>query len=93
LKINPSRIRRGDAKMRKPYRLLAVVAVSIAAGSPGAIGAEGWPAADRPIAEVVDRYVDAGLAKAGVKAAPEADDATLVRRLTLDLAGRVPTAA
>jgi hypothetical protein len=79
--------------MRKPYRLLAVVAVAIAAGSPGAIGAEGWPAADRPIAEVVDRYVDAGLAKAGVKAAPEADDATLVRRLTLDLAGRVPTAA
>ncbi len=48
---------------------------------------------DRPIAEVVDHYIDAGLKKAGVNPAGAADDATLVRRLTLDLAGRIPTAA
>ena len=30
---------------------------------------------------------------AGVRPAPEADDATLVRRLTLDLVGRIPTEA
>jgi hypothetical protein len=48
---------------------------------------------DRSIAEVVDHYIDAGLKKAGVTSAKAADDATLVRRLTLDLGGRIPTAA
>ncbi len=47
---------------------------------------------DRPIEEAVDHYVDAGLAHAGARAAGEADDATMVRRLTLDLVGRIPTA-
>ena len=45
-----------------------------------------------PIEVVVDHHVDAGLAAAGTKAAPVADDATIVRRVTLDLVGRVPTA-
>ena len=49
--------------------------------------------ADRTIAEVVDHYIDAGLKTAAVKPAAAADDATLIRRLTLDLAGRIPTAA
>jgi hypothetical protein len=48
--------------------------------------------ADRPISEAVDHYIDEALAKAGVKAASPADDASLIRRLTLDLAGRIPTA-
>ncbi len=47
---------------------------------------------DRPIEEVVDSYVGAKLAREGVGPAPEADDATIVRRLTLDLVGRIPTA-
>lgn len=49
--------------------------------------------ADRPIGEVVDHSIDAKLQAAGVTPAPQADDATLVRRITLDLAGRIPTAA
>jgi Protein of unknown function (DUF1549)/Protein of unknown function (DUF1553) len=49
--------------------------------------------ADRPIAEVVDHYIDGALRKEAVKPATSADDATLIRRLTLDLAGRIPTAA
>jgi hypothetical protein len=49
--------------------------------------------ADRPIGEVVDHYVDLALKKEGVQPAPAADDAAIVRRLTLDLAGRIPTAA
>ncbi len=49
--------------------------------------------AERPIAEVVDTYIDEALAKASVAPAPPADDATLIRRLTLDLVGRIPTAA
>jgi hypothetical protein len=48
---------------------------------------------DRPIADVVDHYIDAALHKDAVVAASAADDATLIRRLTLDLAGRIPTAA
>ena len=50
-------------------------------------------APDRPIAEVVDHYIDEALRKEAIKPAPMADDATLIRRLTLDLAGRIPTAA
>jgi hypothetical protein len=42
---------------------------------------------------VVDHYIDAKLQKAGVKAAPQAGDANLIRRLTLDLNGRIPTPA
>jgi hypothetical protein len=48
---------------------------------------------ESPIESVVDHYVDAGLVTAGTKAAPEADDATIVRRVMLDLIGRIPTAA
>ncbi len=47
----------------------------------------------KPIEEVVDHYIDARLRQQGVTPAPQADDANLVRRLTLDLAGRIPTAA
>jgi hypothetical protein len=45
-----------------------------------------------PLAGVIDRHVDAKLAEDDLTAAPPADDATLVRRLTLDLVGRIPTA-
>jgi hypothetical protein len=48
---------------------------------------------DRRIEEVVDHFISQALKKAAVTPAPAADDATLVRRLTLDLAGRIPTAA
>jgi hypothetical protein len=46
---------------------------------------------DRPIEEVVDHYISAALQAANVKPAPPADDATVLRRTTLDLAGRIPT--
>ncbi|QDU19768.1 DUF1549 domain-containing protein [Urbifossiella limnaea] len=46
----------------------------------------------RPISEVIDHYVDARLKQAGVNPAPPAADATLVRRLYLDLVGRIPAA-
>lgn len=49
--------------------------------------------ADRPIAEVIDHYTDEKLKAAGATPAPQADDATIVRRLMLDLTGRIPTAA
>ena len=55
-----------------------------------AVAAELLPA-NRPITDVIDHYVDARLAKAGVTPAVQADDYNLVRRLMLDLVGRIPT--
>jgi Protein of unknown function (DUF1549)/Protein of unknown function (DUF1553) len=74
--------------IRLPLGLLAV----LAAGFSPAVAEELLPA-DRPIAEVIDQYVGLKLKKAAVAPAPQTDDATLVRRLTLDLAGRIPTRA
>ena len=80
--------------MRMLRRVLAMV-VALTLGAAGllvSVRAEDWltTTTERPIAEVVDHYVDLRLAKEAVPAAPEADDATLVRRLTLDLVGRIP---
>jgi hypothetical protein len=49
--------------------------------------------AERSIEEVVDHYVEARLTKEGITPAASASDANLVRRLTLDLVGRIPTVA
>src|SRR5262249_21322939 len=46
-----------------------------------------------PLEQAIDHYTDAGLKSAEVKAAPQADDANPLRRLTLDLNGRIPTSA
>ena len=47
---------------------------------------------DGPIEEVVDLCIDARLRQSDTVAARPADDATLIRRTTLDLLGRVPAA-
>jgi len=47
------------------------------------------PAGSNPI----DFFIQAGLTKAGLTAAPEADRRTLIRRVTLDLTGLIPTPA
>ncbi|HTU20467.1 MAG TPA: DUF1549 domain-containing protein [Gemmataceae bacterium] len=44
-----------------------------------------------PLEQVVDHYVDARLKEEGITPAPPADDATFLRRVTLDLTGRIPT--
>jgi hypothetical protein len=67
----------------------SAVAALVTAGSLAGAG-ELLPAA-KAIPEVVDHYVDAKLKQAGVTPAGLADDANLVRRLTLDLVGRIPT--
>lgn len=47
----------------------------------------------KPIHEVIDHYVNAALQEANSVAAPQADDATVLRRTMLDLVGRTPTAS
>jgi hypothetical protein len=49
--------------------------------------------ADTTIDQAVDHYLGAKLTAAKITPAPPADDAALLRRLTLDLNGRVPTLA
>src|SRR5262249_20910075 len=49
--------------------------------------------ADKPTPEAIDHYVDAKLRAANTTPAQQADDYTLIRRLTLDLVGRIPTPA
>ncbi|MGI8980932.1 MAG: DUF1549 domain-containing protein [Pirellulaceae bacterium] len=59
-----------------------------------------WPCAadellppEKPVDETIDFYLEARLAKEGVAAAAQANDANLLRRTMLDLVGRIPTAA
>jgi hypothetical protein len=47
--------------------------------------------ADRPIQEIIDHYIDALLQEEKITTAPPASAATILRRLTLDLNGRIPT--
>ena len=47
----------------------------------------------RALTELIDREVAAKWAAAGVKPAPQADDAEFLRRVSLDLIGKVPTVA
>jgi hypothetical protein len=72
-------------------RLLAAAALCTLAANE--VCAAELPPASTPIPVVIDKYIDAAIADAGVTPAGQADDATLVRRLTLDLVGRIPTTA
>ncbi|MFP6769024.1 MAG: DUF1553 domain-containing protein [Planctomycetaceae bacterium] len=60
-----------------------------------AVSAQGSAAelvdADRPVNEVIDHYIRAGWADAKISPAAAIDSAGLVRRMTLDPAGRIPT--
>ncbi len=49
--------------------------------------------ANKPYGEVIDHYIGAKLKKEKITPVPQANDATLVRRLYLDLAGRIPSPA
>jgi len=48
-------------------------------------------APETPIAESIDHYIDATLAKEEITPSPPIRDAAFLRRVTLDLAGRIPT--
>jgi len=48
---------------------------------------------EMPIEHVIDHYVQQRLAEKPLQPAPHADDCALVRRTTIDVAGRIPTVA
>lgn len=48
--------------------------------------------ADLPIEQVIDQFIQQRLDAEKIAKAPQADDSNLVRRLMLDVAGRIPTA-
>lgn len=76
-----------------PLRVLVgQIIVCLAAWGAVNLKADELQPADKPLEEVVDFYVDLKLQKEGVTPAPPADDANFIRRVTLDLAGRIPTA-
>jgi hypothetical protein len=45
------------------------------------------------VAAAIDQHIERGLAPSKLKAAPRSDDAEFLRRIYLDLTGRIPTAA
>jgi Protein of unknown function (DUF1553)/Protein of unknown function (DUF1549) len=47
----------------------------------------------REVADLIDRSIDRRLTEAKIPSSPPADDAEFVRRLSLDLRGRIPTAS
>lgn len=79
--------------LRAFQRILLCAAACGMWGIAAAAPAEDLLPADRSIPEVVDHYIDAELQKREVKPAAQASDNEIIRRITLDLAGRIPTVA
>lgn len=77
--------------MRLTFRIVATVLCVLGTTASVQADVELAPA-DAEIHEIVDHYINLRLKAAGVTPAPQADDANLLRRTTLDLVGRVPTA-
>jgi hypothetical protein len=84
--------------MRRSCYITVALLLSAGCGKPSSdatratSGPSGTPAADTAEASaIIDREVEAMWKKAGVTPAPDASDAEFLRRVTLDIAGRIPT--
>jgi hypothetical protein len=79
--------------MPRRFLLLAIAMLACSVAKSLAGEPAGLLPADRPIEQAVDYYIDAALKETKVAAAAPASDATLIRRLTLDLDSRIATVA
>jgi hypothetical protein len=77
--------------MARRCLVLAFLVLGLGA-SPGVADDTLLPA-NRPVEEVIDHYINARLKEENITPAPAAPAAELIRRLTLDLDGRIPTVA
>lgn len=78
----------------EPFRFRAIVAALLAFAGRFASGADETPVlpdASLPVERVIDQLIEAGWKEAEVKPSAPADDFTWLRRVTLDLTGRIPT--
>ncbi len=73
----------------RTLRLILSLLALFTAGS--LVAADELLPANQSIEQVVDHYLDARLREDGITPAGPADDANFLRRLTLDLDGRIPT--
>jgi hypothetical protein len=78
-------------RLLRSIRLIVLAIAWLVAPAIRAAVADELPPSERPIEEVVDSLIDAGLTAASVTPAPAASDAEFLRRVTLDLTGRIPT--
>ena len=84
----------GSARSFRTHTVMMVVFLSIAVVlvRETANAAEDMLPQETEIVTAINHYVSAHLAKNGVNPVAPADDATLLRRTMLDLAGRIPHA-
>jgi len=74
------------------YRWLSAAVLMVLPVDPPAQGVRaGTPAPEPTIAAAIDVHVQQRLDERGINPAPQCSDSILVRRITLDLLGRVPT--
>jgi hypothetical protein len=83
----------GDSGSKEPAMRINRLVLTLLAFvlSPSLNRAEELLSRTLPIEQVVDHYIDAQLHEAGLQPAQPVGDANFIRRLTLDLAGRIPT--
>ncbi len=98
--VTHSKRRRGRSQLLHAWLIAGVAVFGVGLAScvrPGAQADANTPADEQPseqsTASKLDQLLDQHWARAGVKPAKAADDAEFMRRVTLDLVGRVPTEA
>ncbi len=75
------------------HALLTILALAALAGQPAGIHAgSASPRDAQVVAKAIDREIDSILRENKIPSSPRADDAEFLRRLSLDLHGRIPTA-
>ena len=72
------------------YHNIVALILLLLASLPQAM-AEGQPASTADVAKAIDQHILSQLQAESVQPAPLIDDLAYLRRLTLDIAGRVPT--